>query len=122
MGAQEPDELFETLTQCLMSGADRDALSGWGAIVYVMCAPCRPILVFLLAWFSPSSLGFSGMPICAVRVAGRASSFACMPVALSFLSGSGYSRLPAFAEGITVCRMWVAGVFRGCSATAVLQI
>lgn len=35
--AQEPDELFETVTQCLMSGADRDALSGWGAIVYVMC-------------------------------------------------------------------------------------
>ena len=35
---QEPEELFETVTQCLMSGADRDALSGWGAIVYVMCA------------------------------------------------------------------------------------
>lgn len=36
-GVQEPEELFETVTQCLMSGADRDALSGWGAIVYVMC-------------------------------------------------------------------------------------
>ncbi len=34
---QEPEDLFETVTQCLMSGADRDALSGWGAIVYVMC-------------------------------------------------------------------------------------
>lgn len=31
-----PDELFETLAQCLMSGQDRDALSGWGAIVHVI--------------------------------------------------------------------------------------
>jgi 20S proteasome alpha/beta subunit len=35
---QEPEELFETVSQCLLSGVDRDALSGWGAIVYVMCA------------------------------------------------------------------------------------
>eukprot|EP00192_Tetraselmis_astigmatica_P020533 CAMPEP_0117668220 /NCGR_PEP_ID=MMETSP0804-20121206/11420_1 /TAXON_ID=1074897 /ORGANISM="Tetraselmis astigmatica, Strain CCMP880" /LENGTH=204 /DNA_ID=CAMNT_0005476071 /DNA_START=71 /DNA_END=685 /DNA_ORIENTATION=+ len=32
----EPDELFETVAQCLLSGADRDALSGWGAIVHVI--------------------------------------------------------------------------------------
>ena len=32
----EPDELFETLSQCLLSGVDRDALAGWGAVVYVM--------------------------------------------------------------------------------------
>mmetsp|Transcript_7646 Transcript_7646/g.13754 ORF Transcript_7646/g.13754 Transcript_7646/m.13754 type:complete len:205 (-) Transcript_7646:99-713(-) len=32
----EPEELFETLSQCLMSGQDRDALSGWGAIVHVV--------------------------------------------------------------------------------------
>merc|ERR1712137_199490 len=31
-----PDELFETVAQCLMSGQDRDALSGWGAIVHVI--------------------------------------------------------------------------------------
>lgn len=36
---QEPEELFETVAQCLMSGMDRDALSGWGAVIYVMCAP-----------------------------------------------------------------------------------
>ena len=30
------DDLFETLSQCLLSGVDRDALSGWGAVVYVM--------------------------------------------------------------------------------------
>ena len=31
-----PDDLFETISQCLLSGVDRDALSGWGAVVYVM--------------------------------------------------------------------------------------
>lgn len=31
-----PEELFETVSQCLLSGVDRDALSGWGAIVYVI--------------------------------------------------------------------------------------
>ena len=29
-------ELFETLSQCLLSGAERDALSGWGAVVHVI--------------------------------------------------------------------------------------
>lgn len=32
----DPEELFETLSQCLLSGVDRDALSGWGAIVHVV--------------------------------------------------------------------------------------
>jgi 20S proteasome subunit beta 3 len=32
----EPDDLFETVSQCLLSGVDRDALSGWGAVVYIM--------------------------------------------------------------------------------------
>jgi len=31
-----PEELFETTVQCLMSGQDRDALSGWGAIIHVI--------------------------------------------------------------------------------------
>eukprot|EP01023_Acetabularia_acetabulum_P006482 TRINITY_DN12693_c0_g1_i3.p2 TRINITY_DN12693_c0_g1~~TRINITY_DN12693_c0_g1_i3.p2 ORF type:complete len:205 (-),score=35.56 TRINITY_DN12693_c0_g1_i3:371-985(-) len=31
-----PDELFETLAQCLLSGVNRDALAGWGAIIYVI--------------------------------------------------------------------------------------
>lgn len=31
-----PDELFETLAQCLLSGVDRDALAGWGAVVHVI--------------------------------------------------------------------------------------
>ena len=34
--AQSPEELFETTSQCLLSGVDRDALSGWGAIIYVV--------------------------------------------------------------------------------------
>ena len=33
---QEPEELFEVTAQCLMSGQDRDAISGWGAIIHVM--------------------------------------------------------------------------------------
>ncbi len=33
---QGPEDLFETLSQCLLSGVDRDALSGWGAIVHIV--------------------------------------------------------------------------------------
>lgn len=33
---QGPEELFETLSQALLSGQDRDCLAGWGAVVYVM--------------------------------------------------------------------------------------
>jgi 20S proteasome subunit beta 3 len=33
-----PDELFEVLSQCLLASIDRDALSGWGAIVHIMYA------------------------------------------------------------------------------------
>eukprot|EP01100_Stratorugosa_tubuloviscum_P014949 TRINITY_DN8299_c0_g1_i1.p1 TRINITY_DN8299_c0_g1~~TRINITY_DN8299_c0_g1_i1.p1 ORF type:complete len:205 (+),score=78.20 TRINITY_DN8299_c0_g1_i1:83-697(+) len=32
----EPEELFETISQCLISSLDRDALCGWGAIVHVI--------------------------------------------------------------------------------------
>jgi len=31
-----PDELFETISQALLSAVDRDALSGWGAHVYII--------------------------------------------------------------------------------------
>jgi 20S proteasome subunit beta 3 len=31
-----PDELFEVISQCLLASVDRDALSGWGAIVHVL--------------------------------------------------------------------------------------
>ncbi len=33
---QGPDDLFETISQALLSAVDRDALSGWGAHVYVI--------------------------------------------------------------------------------------
>ena len=33
---QEPEELFQVLSQCLLSAVDRDALSGWGAEVHIM--------------------------------------------------------------------------------------
>lgn len=32
----EPDELFEVLAQCLLSGVDRDCLAGWGGVVHVL--------------------------------------------------------------------------------------
>jgi len=31
-----PDELFETISQALLNALDRDALSGWGAHVYII--------------------------------------------------------------------------------------
>ncbi|KAK0734072.1 proteasome component PUP3 [Lasiosphaeria miniovina] len=31
-----PEDLFETISQALMSAVDRDALSGWGAYVYII--------------------------------------------------------------------------------------
>jgi 20S proteasome subunit beta 3 len=31
-----PDELFETLSQALLSSVDRDAMSGWGGIVHII--------------------------------------------------------------------------------------
>lgn len=30
-----PEELFETISQAFMSATDRDALSGWGGVVYI---------------------------------------------------------------------------------------
>ena len=32
----EPEELFEVVSQCLLSAMDRDSLSGWGATVYIL--------------------------------------------------------------------------------------
>ena len=32
----EPDDLFETLAQCLLASVDRDALSGWGGVVHII--------------------------------------------------------------------------------------
>ena len=31
-----PDQLFETISQALLSAVDRDALSGWGSYVYII--------------------------------------------------------------------------------------
>lgn len=31
-----PDELFETLSQALMSAVDRDCISGWGGVVHII--------------------------------------------------------------------------------------
>ncbi|XP_013789965.1 proteasome subunit beta type-3-like [Limulus polyphemus] len=32
----EPDDLFETISQALVNAFDRDALSGWGGVVYII--------------------------------------------------------------------------------------
>ena len=32
----EPDQLFEIISNCLVSGLDRDSLAGWGAYVYLL--------------------------------------------------------------------------------------
>ncbi|ODV58815.1 proteasome core particle subunit beta 3 [Ascoidea rubescens DSM 1968] len=32
----EPEDLFETISQALLNAVDRDALSGWGAVVYLI--------------------------------------------------------------------------------------
>ncbi|KAJ2785908.1 proteasome core particle subunit beta 3 [Coemansia javaensis] len=32
----EPEELFETISQCLLNAVDRDAVSGWGAVVHII--------------------------------------------------------------------------------------
>ncbi|XP_038222031.1 proteasome subunit beta type-3 [Zerene cesonia] len=32
----KPDDLFETISQALVNAADRDAISGWGAVVYII--------------------------------------------------------------------------------------
>jgi len=32
----EPDDLFEVISQCLLNAQDRDALSGWGGVVYII--------------------------------------------------------------------------------------
>ena len=32
----DKDELFEVISNCLLSALDRDSLSGWGAYVYIL--------------------------------------------------------------------------------------
>ncbi|KAJ2762247.1 proteasome core particle subunit beta 3 [Coemansia nantahalensis] len=32
----EPEDLFETVSQCLLNAVDRDAMSGWGAVVHII--------------------------------------------------------------------------------------
>eukprot|EP01104_Vermistella_antarctica_P020842 TRINITY_DN9104_c0_g1_i1.p2 TRINITY_DN9104_c0_g1~~TRINITY_DN9104_c0_g1_i1.p2 ORF type:complete len:219 (+),score=44.62 TRINITY_DN9104_c0_g1_i1:44-658(+) len=35
---QEPEDLFEVLSQCLLAALNRDSMSGWGAVVHVITA------------------------------------------------------------------------------------
>ena len=36
MQGLEKDELFEVVSQTLLSAVDRDCLSGWGAVVHIV--------------------------------------------------------------------------------------
>lgn len=61
---QEPDQLFEVISQSLLNAQDRDALAGWGGIVHIM-------YVFVL---QRSSLTFSlsyGVPYCMLLVVSK---------------------------------------------------
>jgi 20S proteasome subunit beta 3 len=31
-----PDDLFETMSQAFLNAIDRDAISGWGVVTYIM--------------------------------------------------------------------------------------
>ncbi|ODV96384.1 hypothetical protein PACTADRAFT_41344 [Pachysolen tannophilus NRRL Y-2460] len=44
----EPEDLFETISQALLSATDRDALSGWGAVVYIIT---KDKVLFLIYFF-----------------------------------------------------------------------
>ena len=36
-----PDQLFETMSQAFLNAVDRDAISGWGVVTYVMYSSSR---------------------------------------------------------------------------------
>ena len=46
---QEPDDLFETISQALLNAVDRDAISGWGAVVHIMWVIHGIVLDFLVS-------------------------------------------------------------------------
>jgi len=43
----DADQLFECISQTLLTAFDRDATSGWGAIVHVLYSFSSSFLVFL---------------------------------------------------------------------------
>lgn len=43
----EPNDLFETISQALINAFDRDAISGWGATVYIMYVFYLMFAIFL---------------------------------------------------------------------------
>jgi len=42
-----PEELFETMSQAFLNAVDRDAVSGWGVVTYVMYGPYGCLLTFI---------------------------------------------------------------------------
>jgi hypothetical protein len=60
----EPDlpaeDLFETVSQTLLNAVDRDAYSGWGAVVWIIEKVRVLVLVLLMETFSKGD-GFRGI-------------------------------------------------------------
>lgn len=56
----EPEDLFETCAQALLNAVDRDALSGWGAHVYVITKD-KITKRLLKGTFHPHAEGSGGM-------------------------------------------------------------
>jgi len=42
-----PEELFETMSQSFLNAVDRDAISGWGVVTYIMYSLYRCSLMFI---------------------------------------------------------------------------
>lgn len=49
----EPDQLFEVVSQCLLASVDRDCISGWGGIVYILYVF---VLIFLTIHRTPDKM------------------------------------------------------------------
>jgi 20S proteasome subunit beta 3 len=71
----EPEDLFETISQCLLAAADRDCLAGWGAVVHLMSAAATTTACSAAAapraHTLPLSVSISAVPSTAERVISR---------------------------------------------------
>ena len=50
--AQAAPELFETISQAMLNALDRDAGSGWGVTVYLLCVPLAHLLTLRALLYS----------------------------------------------------------------------
>lgn len=55
----EPNDLFETISQALINAVDRDAMSGWGAVVHIMLVFHTFFTIYISLLFTYKYLFFS---------------------------------------------------------------